>query len=331
MKSVKSCLMVFLTVVSAVGLVARAAHAGIRPEFGSCIGDATHIVLVHIMDDASDTFLVVESWYGDLKPKEVVAVPGLGKMAGDRMVLCLKRAAGDPSGRAEWVGAGRDLRTSVAWIFGQTIYAVQQPMNPGPAYITQLDWTPTPEKLKQHVLWYVADRRQFETAMSTRDVDQRVAALAKLATGVSRYDRRAIEELGKCGPKAVGVLRGIIKGPHDYRQCPAITAFAAAGGAGELSELDTMLDAEFDYWKRTAPTLKRHWWVPGDTWNKEANIRYANLMALVKTLNHRGHPAARKKTEAIRDLFRAQPVLQGDQGITRMSDYCEFILEGKLK
>lgn len=300
-------------------------YAEIRPTFGHCISEASHIVAVQIIDDVGDTFRVIESWHGSLKPKDVVAVPGLGKIASERMVLFLKQIPNRDEGRWKWSGAGFDLRTSVVWIHDNKTFAVLQP-NSESVYIASLTWWKTAPELKEHVLWYMRDRRLFETAMATQDVGQRVEVLAKIVNRKSGYHEKAINELGKCGPIAMGILRSIINDAPNHRQKYAIKAFAACGGEKALQELDLKMDGEFVYWKRTAPTLKRGWWLSEHNENKVAWIRYGNLQALMRTLNEHRHPAAREKTIAIRDFFRYQPVLENDDRIGKMTDYCVYVL-----
>lgn len=307
-------------------LINSRTYAEIRSAFGPCISGASHIVSVQIIDDVGDTFRVIESWHGSLKPEDVVAVPGLGKMASGGMVLFLKKTRNRDDARWKWSGAGSDLRTSVVWVHDNKTFAVQQPVNSGPAYIASLTWWKTLPELKEYVLSYTHDRKLFETAMATKDVAQRVKAFAKIANRKSNYHEEAIEELGKSGPSAMGILRAIVNGDPDHRQKYAIKAFAACGGEKALQELSSKMDREIDYWKRTAPILKTGWWLSANKENKVAWIRYGNLMTLVRTLNEHRHPSAREKTIAIRDFFRHQPVLEDDDRIGKMTNFCEYVL-----
>src|SRR2546421_7605016 len=147
----KPSLCVGLLAVSLSGSVARAESL---PSFHvpSCSYRATHIVVVKTEAGAEGKFQVVESWKGDQRQGSVLKVPALAKDAKGEMVLFLRRdpraAAGDG-----WKGASifDDLRTSVVWLDGEKVTAVEQPINPGPAYITTIPAAETRKELKKVV------------------------------------------------------------------------------------------------------------------------------------------------------------------------------------
>ena len=320
----------FVSVISLITLVwSSLSSAETRPEFGQCIGRATDIVLVSILDDGKNSFRVIETWHGALAPNNQITVPGLGPMASQTMVLFLRPHQKQGKTIDTWIGAGHDIRTSVAWIFDGKVFAVQQPENPGPTFICPLTWATSLDNFKKFVIGYLQDRESFQQAVPISNRQERVKALAKILAAYSRYHEKAIKELAKCGPAAVDVLRSILEAPPNYNQKYAIGALSDCGGKQAIQQLDTMLDEEFAYWKQIASTLKRGWWTPGDNENREAWIRYGNLMALLRTLHRHKHPNIQTKTIAIRDFFQRQPVLEADTRITRMPDYCNHLLGAK--
>jgi len=320
----------FVLVISLVALVwSSLSSAEVKPQFGQCIGRATDIVLVSIKDDRNNTFRVIETWHGALAPNNQITVPGLGPMASQTMVLFLRPQRKQGETIDTWIGAGHDIRTSVVWIFDGKVFAVQQPINPGPTFICPLTLATSLDKFKKFVFGYLQDRESFQQAVAISNRKERVKALAKILAACSRYHEKAIEELAKCGPPAVDVLSSILEAPPNYNQKYAIRALADCGGKQAIEQLDAMLDEEFDYWKQIAPTLKRGWWTTGDNENREAWIRYGNLMALLRTLHRHKHPKIETKTIAIRDFFQRQSVLEADPRITRMPDYCNHLLSVK--
>ena len=320
----------FASVILLIALVwSSLSSAEVRPEFGQCIGRATDIVLVSIIDDVDNSFRVIETWHGALAPNNQITVPGLGSMASQTMVLFLRPQRRQEKTIDTWIGAGHDIRTSVAWIFDGKVFAVQQPINPGPTFICPLTLATSLDKFKKFVFGYLQDRESFQQAVAISNRKERVKALAKILAACSRYHEKAIEELAKCEPAAVDVLRSILEAPPNYNQKYAIRALADCGGKQAIQQLDAMLDEEFAYWKQIASTLKRGWWTSGDNENREAKIRYGNLMALLRTLHRHKHPKIETKTIAIRDFFQRQSVLEADPRITRMPDYCNHLLSVK--
>jgi hypothetical protein len=309
-------------------LCGAAVHAESLPTFhlGSCTHEATHIVVVKTETPSGGEFRVLGSWKGDLEKGSLLKLPALAKDARGEMVLFLrhdpKRAADD-----QWQSASifKDWQTSVAWLDGDKVTTIQQPRNPGPAYATTWPEMESRKELKDGVLFYLQTEQAFAKARVIQDVDKRVEALTVIVNG--RYDRKeeAFAALAECGKKAVPSLRKFLEGPANHQQKYAIAAMAKAGGKEVVGELNTMLEGELAYWKKTGPTLEKGWWfkTDGEPWK-----RFGNLMALLGVYGQIPTPVLRNNIVAARDFFRTLPAIDDDTGIGSISEYCDRLLKG---
>jgi hypothetical protein len=292
----------------------------------SCSYDATHIVLVKTEAAEKGQFRVVESWKGNLEKDSLLELPALAKDAKGEMVLFLRRDAKRPA-KDQWQSAQRDgWELSVVWLDGDKVTAVQQPRNPGPAFVTTLDWAPTRKEFKDTISFYLRTERTIEKALALRDLERRAEALAEIVNG--RFDRKedAFTELGKCGAKAVPHLRKFLQGPANHEQKYAVAALADAGGKDVVPELNKRLDAELAYWKETGPKLEKGWWLNTDV---EAWKRFGTLHALVAVYQKYPTPELRKSIVAVRDFCRTIPAIDDDRRIGNISEYCDQVLKEK--
>lgn len=157
--------------------IAIPVDAGIRASFSldRCSWNATHIALVKTIPK-DGVFSVVESWKGNLKPGDLLEVPGLKpnkdavaissypkppgfnsqdwdgiseqiprQPVGSRMILFLKKkeqsgAASPSEGNTtgtQWEPAGSGMTVSALWIDGGKGFCFQQRMNPGPSALAE--------------------------------------------------------------------------------------------------------------------------------------------------------------------------------------------------
>lgn len=308
-------------------LVVRGVRAEILPRFhvASSSYKASHIVHVRTVKDGEGVFRVQESWKGDLKKDDELKIPGLAKDAKGEMVLFLLR---DPkkSEAERWqpTGIGRSWDVSVVWFDGDTVSAVDQPNNPGPALIKPIDYIKSRKMLKETVEYYLKTERGLAAAKAIKDPDKRVAALAEIVNG--QYDRKeeAFAELGLCGPNAVPVLRKILDGKPSHNHKYAVAALAAAGGKEIMPEIAKMIEAEVKYWAEVGPKLDKGWWF--DT-NSEEWKRHGKLSALIDTYRAQPTQEVRRQLVAVRNLMRNLPVVDADRGISRLSAQCDRVLK----
>ncbi|HKA07569.1 MAG TPA: hypothetical protein VKD71_09950 [Gemmataceae bacterium] len=308
-------------------LVATSNHAESLPTFhvGHSSRTATHIVLVKTDDAGKGKFRVVESWKGDLKPDAALSIPGLAKDAKGDMVLFLKRDS-KPEEGDEWkpAGIGSEWRVAVAWLDGDTVSAVEQLNNPGPAEVMPIDYIKSRKAFRQMVDYYVNSDRAFDTARAIKDPQKRVDAFSAIINGQNNRKEEAFSELGQCGPKAVPVLRKVLESKPNHDHKYAVPALAQAGGRDVVPELAKMIDAEVTWWADAGPKLKKGWWFNTDC---EAWKRHGRLWALVEVCRTYPTTELRKQVVAVRDLMRNLPTVDADKGIGSMSAHCEEVLK----
>jgi hypothetical protein len=306
---------------------AAAGRAESLPTFrpGSCSYRATHIVVVKAQDGGEGMFRVVESWKGDLKKDAPLHIPALARDAKGEMVLFLRRDPADAANPWRPAGIFKEWHTSVAWLDGDTVSAVEQFLNPGPAEVRPLDYVKSRKAFRELVAYYVETEQAVDAAKAETDVGKRVAALVAIVTG--RYDRKeeAFALLGRCGPKAVPALRKVLDGrpSHDHKY--AVAALAAAGGRDAVPEIAKRIEAEVAWWAVAGPKLQRGWWFQTES---EAWKRHGTLLALVDV--YRTHPTAalEKQVIAVRDLMKNLPAADADRGIPSLSAHCDQLLKG---
>jgi hypothetical protein len=308
-------------------LAAPAVRADTLPSFHpSCTYKATHVIVVETQAGKDGSFRVVATWKGDLKKGDTLTIRELAKEAKGEMVLFLRRNLRAAPGE-EWKPASvYDWQTSVAWLEGDTVKAVQQRENPGPAEVLPLEGVKSREHFKDVIFYYLRTEQQFEKVKGTRDEETRVALLAEMVNGAFDRKEEAFAQLGRCGPKAVPVLRKFLKLPLNHQQKYAVTAFAAAGGKEVAGEINEMIDAEMGYWKETGPTLTKGWWfaTDGEPW-----IRYGRLSALVSVYRTLPSEDLKKRVVEVRDFFSKLPSVRQDQRIGQISELCERVLNGE--
>jgi hypothetical protein len=283
---------------------------------------ASHIVLVKC--DAEGKFHVVESWKGELKKDSTITIPELAKDAKGEMVLFLLHDAKSKEKPWRPTGIGDDWRVSVVWLDGDTVLAVDQQENPGPAEIVPIAYIKSRKAFKQIVDYYLNTQRAFDEARAIKDADKRVAAFAAIVNG--NYDRKeeAFAELGLCGPRAVPVLVKVLDGKPNHNHRYAVAALAQAGGKDVVPLLVKMIEAEIAYWAETGPKLERGWWLSneGEPWK-----RHGKLIALIDVYRKQPADALRKQIIAVRDLMVNLPVVDADRGITSLSAECDRVLK----
>jgi hypothetical protein len=311
-------------VITFAGSSARAADIPLfRPTYTYW---ATHIVIV-VTEPGGGRFRVIESWKGDLGNGTGLTIPGLAADAKGEMVLFLSRNQ-DPTTADFWkpAGIGDQWRYSVVWLDGDKVSAYQRMLSTQPPELSPYVHAPTRNEFKRMIGFYLENERAFAAARALKDTDARVAAFAKIVNGF--YDRKsdAFEELGKCGPKALPVLRAHLKERNDYDSAHAITAIAAAGGRDVVPELHQMLKAELEYWKQVGPTLKKYWWTENGTDNEPAR-RSGRLRLLIDVYASYPNPDYRATIIAVRDYLRTVPAIDQDKGTLNMSDYCDRVLK----
>jgi hypothetical protein len=323
---------------------ATPADAGFRPSFDvdHCSWSATHIVLVKTT--AKDgVFLVMESWKGDLKPGESLAVPelkpdkdavpiasypkppsfnvqddeGINEQVprqpiGSQMLLFLKRRAD-----SQWdpASARGGMKVSALWIDGGKAFCFRQLENPGPSTLSQCGRWPVASSDAaiftariRDVLQTQADLNQ---TLAVPNSDARVERLGRIALS-DVFDARmgANDALGKAGIVALPeVLQIMDQPPAFYDGDALIRMFVETAGKDSGKQLDARLQQDLIYWKAVVPTLTEGWLgqliTPGDP----LFMKFNETELLVQELDRERYAPAAQTIAALRNFWVSQPQL----------------------
>ncbi|MHC4389168.1 MAG: hypothetical protein ACYSX1_11230, partial [Planctomycetota bacterium] len=246
-----------------------------------------------------------------------------------RMVLFLKRRGDAQQGGQAWGPAGGYFRTSVAWLKDGRVLAVQQTYSKGPAYVTDVGYVKSEAALKEMVAMFLESDRLLSEARQAESTERTMTICMQIINGEYVNKDEALDEMGKCGPQAVKPLKEYVIGePMSHQRTRAIAALADAGGQSVLPYLHGMLKEELKYWKSTAPTLKKRWW--SDT-NCEAWIRRGRVAQIARAFRRYPYPPAIGTLVALRDVFRATPVIEQADGIGKISDRIDETLLAQIE
>jgi hypothetical protein len=331
-----------------------ARYGGIMPRFDyeATTWNATHVVVVDGGEVMDGDFQVIETWKGDLAAAARLSIPELAVfkdvntrkvsdwfrqretnprdvVTGRKMVLFLVKAG---QGEDQWLSAmlhfdfRHHIDYSVVWVENQDAYAIEQPRNPGPNVIVPLDGGIA--KLKSDVANLLILRSRFDKVMQRENGAEKAMALHEFAISNSWHARhRAFAALGRCGPSAAPVLRGIVDDPEFVKyHGDAIEALAAALAEDGGSDLLKLLREETSFWKMRGPTLQVGWWNSDTDGVKQLQFRYGRLVAVLRSVEKRPFAEVKNAVEDLRDFWRSLPQLEDKSGLNEISENCDRIL-----
>jgi hypothetical protein len=332
-----------------------------------CAWHATHAVLVEVTPK-DGVFIVLESWTGELQPGDRLIVPelqpALGAMpislnpkrtdffapdesgiseqiprqpVGSRMVLFLKRERGSEASPTpantesgeKWRPAdfSNEMRTSVVWIDSGYLYGFQQVMNPGPSVLTRLDTSL--QKMKDRVTEINRIHRELVEVVSIGNSGARAEGLKPyVRSEVYEAQRLALNELGKCGPAAVGTIRGMLNDPaFGDEAAELVKAFVEAGGEAVGEKLTSRLQQELAFWEATAPLLSQGWWNQDPSPHAPLRDRYSQTLELILGLERTRYTPALTTAKNLGNLWRSLPQLNDPSGLNQMAEECDKLIE----
>ena len=346
-----------ITLLMLLGWIAPA-QASIGPTFllESCAWDATDIVVVTSPKLAAGTAEVLETWKGDVRRGDVLAIPELAAFAseeartvvqsprfgqqqtgspvvvtGARIVLFLKK---DPEAPGKWLPASifGDMRVAMVWMPGVKAYSFQQWMRPGPTELREMALSSA--DVRDNAEAILKTQHDLSEAASIASPGQRARALAPFAR--EKYFRArqdALADLAGCGDAALPVLEALLgsrEGP--LRGDEIVQAIEKIGGAPATEEMVQIVRTETSYWKRTAPKLLPGWW----NWNgpglnesqrevvqDHCAVTNAAVYALLE-MDYRGDMDAIRE---LRDYWSSLPQLNDKGGLDEVVTYCDRMLK----
>ena len=339
----------------ALVLHSSAAAAAIRPSFDldSCSWRATHVVVVsegEIIDGAVE---VLESWAGDLKPGDTLAIPELAAFApekartiapafrgkkpdqpalvsGARMILFLVKS--EETGKTKWLAADaiyKTMQVSVVWIEGGMAYATILQKNPGPSEIRALEMTE--RELKRRVGRVSGTRIALAESIGRGDAAKLAAEVRTLLADDSDFIRwSVIDALGSAGPIALPSLRRALADDTFLKHHSSVLkAMAKAGRADAAPDLLAVLKDELKYWKEIGPGLKAGWWNGTRLeWQdvERHHDHYGRIMAALHGLQMLKYDESRDAVTATRDLWRSLSQLR-EIGNDQIGEACDAALK----
>ena len=308
-------------------------------------------------------FEVIESWKGDLHSGDHVVVPELKpnakaipvwlypddwfpregaisteipkQVAGSQLLLFLKRMPpiaqtkdGTQRTRPRWMPSSLcdDMKSTVVWIDGSRLYRFIQTMNPGPSALQPWD---IPEgKLRERVAEVVQVEQQLTDVIRIKDGAERAAALEPyMRSDILPARQFAEEELGKCGPEGVPVIRSILDKEAFAGESDALVkALVRAGGTAEGSDLTARLEHDLEFWRTVGPQLHQGWWNDNPTPESPLRNRYGQTLELIRGLDRIQFPGALSAAAALRDFWRSLPQLDDPTGLNQMSEECDKLV-----
>ncbi|MBA4067732.1 MAG: hypothetical protein C0501_29335 [Isosphaera sp.] len=337
------------TVLALAACLAPApARAEILPTFssGRSETEASHVVV------ADDTGKVLESWRGDLKPGDVLPLPGfrlrleqpvgglarqLGgkpdggpdKVTGKRLVLFLRKG-GPKYDRGQVVGSWSaahftgQFDVSTLWVEDGQAFGLEQWINPGPQEMTRLgteaEFKAGVARLNETVRGLIAKARAAEKPAD------RAKILAGVVTGSPGFAAEAFAGLEWCGPAAVPALRTILAKDlvGEPEVVGALSVMAKLGPAAR-DDLVKHLAAQLAAWKDLPDWATR----PAGLEPHEAGAHRQLLAATGNPDAFRGTTADQRKVlRDLRDVWARHPVLSkvGEAG-DRVHDRLDHALD----
>jgi hypothetical protein len=357
----------FLLILYAVSLRPAYASFRPSFDLDRCSWNATHIVLVATTPQ-DDVFEVIISWKGNLNAGDHIMVPELEPASnaipislyskqvrpynpsdtrdigeiprqpvGSRMVLFLKQAGDvDPASDIrngitahEWQSADlfQEMRASVIWMDGTQPYRFMQWSNPGPSLLSP--WDISLAKVHGRVTEVIQVQQALATALSVREGGMRAEHLKPyVQSDLLPAKRLALEELGKCGPSALGTIREMMNNPaFEHEVEDLIKAYSEAGGEAAGQELNARFREALSFWRATGPYLSPGWWNQDPTPHAPLREKYGQTIQLIRGLELTHYSAALGTAIQLRDFWRSLPQLNDPSGLNQIADECDRLVE----
>jgi hypothetical protein len=138
----------------------------------------------------------------------------------------------------------------------------------------------------------------------------------------------AEEELGKCGPEGVPVIRSILDDEtFDSESDAVVKALVLTGGIAEGNDLTARLGRELEFWRTLGPQLHQGWWNDDPSPDSPLRNRYVRTLELIRGLDNIHFSGALSTAVALRDFWRSLPQLDDPTGLNRMSEECDRLIQ----
>ncbi len=256
-----------------------------------------------------------------------------------RMILFLIKQEDD--GVVSWAPAAlrNEVKTSVAWVEYGYVYGFLQRMNPGPLTLSIYR---SEEAFKQMVLdtmkrrayerdSIAAAEKAVEAAAGMAGAQDRVEALAPFFRwDVLQARKIALNAISPDAETALPLLMEVFS-DESLNIMIRKDALEAMGSVGPAAGpfLTSVVEREFEFWKKTGPTLQKGWWNgKGLAWNSGRPLRdrYVIMLSALVALAGIDYPKCVPVVTEFRDFWRSLPQLEDKSGLDTMSQACDLIL-----
>jgi hypothetical protein len=237
-----------------------------------------------------------------------------------------------------WYGGTDSMKTSAVWIDGGTAYSFMQLWFTSAPLVLSIyhgisKGAPcsqgcSEEELKESVAGVLHVQDEMAAAVAETDGHARAMRLEPFVKSKMFPARRqALEELGKCGPSAIGTIGEMLDDPAFAVEAPELVdAMVKAGGKAVGDELNRRFERDVAFWERTGPSLRQGWWNEDPTPNSPLRNRYGQTYRLVVGLEIIHYAGALNTAIELRDLWRSLPQLNDPSGLKQMAQACEALI-----
>ena len=138
----------------------------------------------------------------------------------------------------------------------------------------------------------------------------------------------AFAALGECGPKALPLLRQMLR-DDSYDQYQVAPAIIVAAGDDAGREMTEVLQAEVAFWTKAAPTLPQGWWNslnPEDQRRAYQN-RYSLLLPALASIGELRYQPGRAAVQELHDLWVSCPQYDDKAGLNQITEACDKTLD----
>jgi hypothetical protein len=249
--------------------------------------------------------------------RDIGEIPRPRQPVGSRMVLFLKQATEvDPASSLtngitahEWQSADsfREMRASVIWMDGTQLYRFMQWMNPGPGLLSARDNSLA--QVHGRVTEVIHIQRALAAALNVREGGARAERLKPyVQSELLPAKRLALEELGRCGPSALGSIREMLDDPSFADEAEdLIKTYSEAGGEATGEELNARFRESLPFWRATGRALSPGWWNQDVTPHAPLRERHGQTIQLIRGLQLAHYSAALSTAIQLRDLWQSVP------------------------
>lgn len=325
-------------------------NAGIRPSFSLdyCSWNATDIVVATEGREIDGNFTVLESLKGDFYNGETISISELSSfqsessrsinqtwinveplkyVTGSRMILFLKKKAGSKN---VWEQANLfgKMNTSVVWLENDKSFAFVQVENPGASIL--IDYEKSESEIKNRILEILQTQNSFDSAKETKNKKRRAEEIEPFASSELVFVRQAaFAKLQQCGKDALPVLRKILKDEsrlNIHRE--AIESLVKVGSESAGNELTAIVKDELDFWKATAPKLKKEWANDFDDPDIEILRNHTSrVYAALYELKILKFVDSKKVVTQLRHFWHSTPQLESKNGLSQITEECDDLLK----